>query len=472
MDADPFEHWYGSQMDEDEDTNFKADEWIFSTISHNVGSVSDVVEKGAEREKVDMWVDSQPSSRSPGVDLMLVRYAKMNHKSLNVYSWLPFRAQHFRNIFQRLHLPAQHFHLRATGGAHTGAFVFQTHRDSVGKVTRLDFLIRVGHGSSTRFSSRWAFALTWDASLGRTTGFLEGLSETHMLELKALLKSCSPHLGHPLTIPEILLHIVSATLNERIRIPRENEFYELERRTGLTQMMQTSAEERHTMWAWSFHDFQRTTTQANKFNTVLAYLRRRFRFASHLAERLLQINDELSLLDFEEVGMKITREGGHQRRERLVNRIGLLQSYEHQTECVQKRIDNLKTVLYTVLSQIDSKNQGKIARINLQIAQAVRNDSIPMRTIAYVTLLFLPGAFIAAIFGMNFFQFDPQTRELIIAKSFWQFWALVISVTILVIVIWNVWVYLEKKAETDFRKKKGFGEELQIGESDADILEM
>ena len=36
-----------------------------------------------------------------------------------------------------------------------------------------------------------------------------------------------------------------------------------------------------------------------------------------------------------------------------------------------------------------------MAEINLQIAQAVRHDSIPMRTIAYITLVLLPGAFIA-----------------------------------------------------------------------------
>jgi Mg2+ and Co2+ transporter CorA len=86
-----------------------------------------------------------------------------------------------------------------------------------------------------------------------------------------------------------------------------------------------------------------------------------------------------------------------------------------------------------------------MAKINLQIAQAVRSDSIPVRTIAYVTLVFLPGAFISAIFGMNFFTFDASTRSLVVADSFWQYWAVTIPVTISVVLLWNFWVWMEKK---------------------------
>jgi Mg2+ and Co2+ transporter CorA len=70
-----------------------------------------------------------------------------------------------------------------------------------------------------------------------------------------------------------------------------------------------------------------------------------------------------------------------------------------------------------VLSQKNSRKQESIAKINLNIAQAVRSDSIPVRTIAYVTLVLLPGAFISSIFGMNFFTFDTQKRTLVVAKS-------------------------------------------------------
>lgn len=117
--------------------------------------------------------------------------------------------------------------------------------------------------------------------------------------------------------------------------------------------------------------------------------------------------------------------------------------------------------LYTVLSQIDSKNQVAIAKTNLQVAQAVRSDSIPMRTIAYVTLLFLPGALVATIFGMNFFQFESTSNELIVAATFWQYWAISIPFTIVVIAVWNIWNYYEKK--------KGFAIDEKVIMSDQQL---
>lgn len=103
--------------------------------------------------------------------------------------------------------------------------------------------------------------------------------------------------------------------------------------------------------------------------------------------------------------------------------------------------------LYTVLSQINSRNQGELAKINLQIAQAVRSDSIPMRTIAYVTLLFLPGALIASIFGMNFFDLDSESNTLLVADTFWKYWAITIPFTVVVIAVWNIWNMFEKRKE-------------------------
>ena len=71
-----------------------------------------------------------------------------------------------------------------------------------------------------------------------------------------------------------------------------------------------------------------------------------------------------------------------------------------------------------------------------------------MRTIAYVTLIVLPGAFVAAIFGMNFFLFDPEQKSLVVADTIWQYWALTIPLTIFVLIIWNIWGHIEKRKGT------------------------
>ena len=71
-----------------------------------------------------------------------------------------------------------------------------------------------------------------------------------------------------------------------------------------------------------------------------------------------------------------------------------------------------------------------------------------MRTIAYVTLIVLPGAFVAAIFGMNFFLFDSERKTLVVADTFWQYWAVTVPLTVFVLIIWNIWVHIEKRKGT------------------------
>lgn len=46
---------------------------------------------------------------------------------------------------------------------------------------------------------------------------------------------------------------------------------------------------------------------------------------------------------------------------------------------------------------------------------------------------------------MNFFSFDSQTRSVVVAPSFWHYWAITIPVTIGVVLLWNFWVWCEKR---------------------------
>ncbi|KAF2001519.1 hypothetical protein P154DRAFT_164410 [Amniculicola lignicola CBS 123094] len=310
-------------------------------------------------------------------------------------------------------------------------------------------------------------ATTYNTLTGRTIALVENFTEDDLEKVSKHLLAGRTHISHPLFFPEMMLHMIMKGLNDKVRIPEELAFFLEERRTGLGRVKGSKKEQRvmreweangRTIWDWGDEEFRQATTRVNRFKTTVAYLERRFGFAKQLSVRLLEGLEELSNCGFgegEEKGgdAKSGRGKLHEQieqlkwmfKERIRNRQLLLENYEMQMHCMQKRTENLITVLYTVLSQIDTKNQVSMAQTNLQIAQAVRSDSIPMRTIAYVTLIFLPGAFIATIFGTNFFALDPKTGALITAPSFWYFWAIAIPLTIFILLVWNYWVYCERK---------------------------
>ncbi|KAF2465709.1 uncharacterized protein BDR25DRAFT_345913 [Lindgomyces ingoldianus] len=465
---DPFAQLYGRLMDENESECCKAEEWKFFTLSYNAGQTAELEVVGMDICGIDDWVEKMISSnKTPGVDLLLARHSQLGRQDVPA-RWMPFRPAHFRKVFRGLSLHEDFYDFR-TYASESGGLAYHSWRDPKGELIGLKFLIRSAHSSVTTHGSNWSFALTWHASTGRTTGFLDGIADIDMSDLEKYLKSASPQLGHPLMLPEILLDMITMHLNLRIRLPEEQKHFADERRTGVSHVYPFN-----TVWNFSFSEFRETMQRATTFNTTLAYLQRRFKFATQLARKLVEVLEEIEgCLEVDKdgdggrrLGLEI---GGVERKERFRNRIGLLENFECQVECMQKRNENTIAVLCTVLSQIDSKTQVEkaetqvemakaqveMAKASLQIAQAVRGDAIPMRTIAYVTLLLLPGTFIAAIFGMNFFQFDTSTRQLIVAKSLWQYFAFAVPVTVLTVAIWNYWVRWEKSREGDINSASG-----------------
>ncbi|KAF2836599.1 hypothetical protein M501DRAFT_996812 [Patellaria atrata CBS 101060] len=95
-----------------------------------------------------------------------------------------------------------------------------------------------------------------------------------------------------------------------------------------------------------------------------------------------------------------------------------------------------------------------------------------MKTLAFLTTLFLPGTYVATIFSTGMFNWhidsdsqqtatdrasnsqfssagigadSPPMREKTISHMFWVYWAITVPLTILVAVGWRVWWSREKK---------------------------
>lgn len=98
--------------------------------------------------------------------------------------------------------------------------------------------------------------------------------------------------------------------------------------------------------------------------------------------------------------------------------------------------------------------------MQLQIAQSSKRDSTQMRSIALLTMIFLPGTYVAvrpntffrplsspsklmtpleqSFFAMPLFKWDadPTKKERIYSDKFWIYWVVTASLTLAVIVVW------------------------------------
>ncbi|KAK4235368.1 hypothetical protein C8A03DRAFT_46484 [Achaetomium macrosporum] len=76
------------------------------------------------------------------------------------------------------------------------------------------------------------------------------------------------------------------------------------------------------------------------------------------------------------------------------------------------------------------------AQANLKIASDTREDSNQMRSIAFLTMFFLPGTFVSSLFSMTFFNWNAGDGEHVVSPYLWVYPVLAITITAIVVGFW------------------------------------
>ncbi|KAK4464070.1 hypothetical protein QBC42DRAFT_337177 [Cladorrhinum samala] len=91
---------------------------------------------------------------------------------------------------------------------------------------------------------------------------------------------------------------------------------------------------------------------------------------------------------------------------------------------------------YNLLPQSWNQIGYQDTQANLRIAGATRQDSNQMRTIAFLTMIFLPGTFLASIFSMTFFNWSASDGETVVSPYIGIYFGAVFVITLLVVGLW------------------------------------
>ncbi|KIJ23608.1 hypothetical protein M422DRAFT_72539 [Sphaerobolus stellatus SS14] len=112
------------------------------------------------------------------------------------------------------------------------------------------------------------------------------------------------------------------------------------------------------------------------------------------------------------------------------------ENYNERTKIQINLVFNLST-------QADNKINLEIARLTGSIAVDTQKDSSSMITMAAVTMFFLPGTFVSALFSMVFFNVDfngPIGKEVFsVSNRLWYFAAVTVPLTLTVFAVWLAW---------------------------------
>lgn len=122
-----------------------------------------------------------------------------------------------------------------------------------------------------------------------------------------------------------------------------------------------------------------------------------------------------------------------------------------ETAYMQQRVQIQIAALFHLIAQQDNAIAFDTARATRSIAASSLQDSSSMKMLALVAMFFLPGSFVAALFSTPLFAWDEALGSGNISvgtrPQFALFWAVTVPLTVLVFVLYAVWMYAQKEKE-------------------------
>ncbi|OTA24998.1 hypothetical protein BTJ68_12352 [Hortaea werneckii EXF-2000] len=192
----------------------------------------------------------------------------------------------------------------------------------------------------------------------------------------------------------------------------------------------------------------------NRLNLEHIRLQKRSDFELELAENLTKYIDEYHRI-WQLYGRAQMRYSRQVQRD-LQN---LPRRIKNQSKAISNYIIQRDNKLNIQLAESNKKIAEESRRDNLlnlemaaataQVAEETRQDSAAMKTIAIVTLTFLPGTAVASFFSMTMFQWPFDNENSIASPYTWVYFVVTVPLTLMVYAAWHFWL---RYSQTRYKK--------------------
>ncbi|KEY72015.1 hypothetical protein S7711_00034 [Stachybotrys chartarum IBT 7711] len=134
---------------------------------------------------------------------------------------------------------------------------------------------------------------------------------------------------------------------------------------------------------------------------------------------------------------------------------------------VQVQID----ALFHLVTETDSLANLQLSKSTKDLAFFSYRDASSMKTLAVVTMLFLPGSFVSALFSTNCFEWDnvdlrSSSIGVNVTPQFGLYWVVTIPLTLLTFVAYFIWLWVQKR-----ERERSFAELEKRQAAEAEALE-
>ncbi|KZT54850.1 hypothetical protein CALCODRAFT_372556 [Calocera cornea HHB12733] len=111
----------------------------------------------------------------------------------------------------------------------------------------------------------------------------------------------------------------------------------------------------------------------------------------------------------------------------------------NQVRQLQRKTQIQLAVVNTFISQRDNKLNLSVAADSRALAVSAKTDSTAMKSIAVLTMFFLPSTFLASLFAMPVFNWSAGPEESVIDSRAWIYLAIAVPLTAAALGLWWLW---------------------------------
>lgn len=112
---------------------------------------------------------------------------------------------------------------------------------------------------------------------------------------------------------------------------------------------------------------------------------------------------------------------------------------------IPRRIESARIAINDTIMQRTQLQSLLIAQSTQRIAEATMNDSASMKTIAILTMIFLPGTAVASFFSMTMWDWNTSDGTALVNPWLWIYFAVATPLTLGVVGFWYFWMMIRTR---------------------------
>lgn len=358
---------------------------------------------------------------------------------------IPFERKTFFRVMDTYKVPSSFFYSLFTGIPTVTLERVPSHEESRSLLFRTPL--------STR--ENWTLAVSWDPLSKAIAGIIHGAEEKDLDGLASSLTHLNEKLFHPLLMPVCLCEMLVDSDTKAIRT-HATELYQIEIKTNFHGFYPTASEGSSRLATTPEQDFEEITRSLNFIISRLAFHEMRIGANTTTMDSLRQMNSP-SLLNLSEDEDWVSRVKCS--TQWIEDTLASLKSENEalllELACNQKIAQSQLEIVYNLVAQRDNKDNLKLAKISTEIASVTKDDSFAMRTIAVMSILFLPGTFVSSFFSMSMFDWQAPEGGSVLSSLFWVYWAVTVPLTLAVFSVWRFWLHQHKDHDKQRSRRQG-----------------